>query len=662
MTIIQPVTDESPFNQETLDRSGLPFSFVLTPYANRSAVSNGDDDQFNQTHGASTQDNKILELKRARSKAKAMDHSTRQDDFPIKATLIAKCSHCGAPLNPLNRFIQHWHVLCNLCGHVYDAHYEYQELARKTLFGDYGDDDDNDDEQKMMEEDYMTQEEAEYTRRYGSGIYQEECSKRLLECSLPLLQVRTKSGRNVTKKMKKDDVYVLPSNVCPPLLAIFIDGTSTNADYYARIYSCLNHLIDTNNKDKEKVEYKGTRVGIFIMTQKGSLSVFDLTNPGGHLKNLYVPPPPLPLNSEYKPSSASDNFEEGRHLSLAEGGAGMESEEEDYDVAPLKDCMKAEQMFVPLETDYGRSCIENAIREIQDSRIAIGQACQRDSGSAGGIDGGLYEEEGVDAQVEESSGVYLGSTLQHFLEFMDDVAYHPGEMTRPKTAQEDDYEGQNKQQPCQKFLYAGGKIMCFLSKAPDEIGDVVIKGRNGTLGTGGFGGSCAELGKRFANNGDNNEVGLVSNPKGLDETDPLLDIESGSLEKKSTNGKGNSGIGDKATANGNATKSFTTPTTLSEDDLALLQTKYLGVGDYYQDLGKACAMSAFGVEIFALTDSYNDSEKKGESFIGIPFLRLLSDRSGGCGPLISSLPQNGERDSEIYTLMNELIARSPWYR
>jgi len=80
----------------------------------------------------------------------------------------------------------------------------------------------------------------------------------------------------------------------------------------------------------------------------------------------------------------------------------------------------------------------------------------------------------------------------------------------------------------------------------------------------------------------------------------------------------------------------------------------------------ACAISAFGVELFALLheDKDDDSSKTGESFIGMPFLRLLSDRSGGCGPLISKLPKHGEQNININNdvLMNEILARSPWHR
>jgi hypothetical protein len=612
MTILQPVTTRSPSTRKVLEESGLPFGFIVAPFAHRSSISNGDDDQFNETRKGNHKSQS-----RRREGTNGSDRS-RMSEFPIKASLIAKCTQCGSPLNPACKFMQPWNVLCNLCGSVYDAHYDSQSRARRHEIDYYQDP--NNDEQDH--ENYMSHEEEAYTQRYTMGYTQEERINPIIEYSLPLLSVpNSANGTN-----KREGVYALPSHMCSPLLAIFIDGTSSDAGYYARIASCLNQLIHGSDDEEDRRngnDYKGARVGIFVMTKNGSLSVFDLTNPGGHLKHLWVESSPLPLNPNYQ--KGTTNLE--RRELIFKTKASAAAEEDEYAVAPMRDVMTAEQIFAPLN-DYGISCIDNAIRELADSRIAIQQACRRNYQGGNGDD-------------DDSGGVYLGRTLQYFLEFMEDVAYHPGDMSRV------DIET-NPAEASNKFMYAGGKIMCFLSKAPDEIGDITLGDRNGRIGNGGFGGSCAEVGKRFREAGDNR-----TSTDGGDHAHNPDDIESGAVNKPAMDAKESS-----------RGTSAHEPTASSDDELP--QTKYLGIDEYYHDLGMACAISAFGVELFALLheDKDDDSSKTGESFIGMPFLRLLSDRSGGCGPLISKLPKHGEQNININNdvLMNEILARSPWHR
>ena len=567
MTILRPVTTKSPSSTAVLEDSGLPFSFVVTPFAHRSAVSKGDDDKFN--------------LKKEKKEKGSKRDTSRKSAFPTKASLIAKCIYCGSPLNSTCRFVEHWTVLCNICGKTYEADYDTQSTARMQANKYLMDDD--------LDEIRQSNEEAEYRSRYGGDSRQEECVKALIEYSLPLLSVTNPATQ------RQEEVYSLPSQLCPPLLAIFIDGTSSDAEYYNRISSCLNQLFSADSQ-----EYKSTRVGIFVMTKNGGLSVFDLTNPGGHLKHLWVDSCPLELNKQYSK------------------GGNEQLTEEDYNVASLAQVMTAEQIFAPLDSDYGRSCVENAIRELADSTIAIQQACQRNNNN------------------DEFGGVYLGSTLQYFLEFMEKVAYHPGEMQR--TNANDAADDDAPTDASHKFMYTGGKIMCFLSGAPDEIGEVVVDDRNGRIGTGGFGGSCAEVGKRFGATGKN-EV-----PAGSKQNGDLEDIEAGGASP-AVNGKGSH------------------PDVLAGAADVLPQTKYVGVDVYYQDLGVACAISAFGVEIFALLTNDSDDAKE-EAYIGIPLLRLLADRSGGCGPLITTLPSYGTNhvDTANDILMNEILARSPWGR
>ena len=127
MTILRPVTTKSPSSVEALEDSGLPFGFVLTPFALRSAVSQGNDDIFNQ-------------------KRKVAKPSRSCDAFPTKASLIAKCTHCGSPLNPTCQILDCWRVLCTICGKTYGADFDSQRDARMQANGSFQPRKDDEDE------------------------------------------------------------------------------------------------------------------------------------------------------------------------------------------------------------------------------------------------------------------------------------------------------------------------------------------------------------------------------------------------------------------------------------------------------------------------------------------------------------------------------------
>jgi hypothetical protein len=195
-------------------------------------------------------------------------------------------------------------------------------------------------------------------------------------------------------------------------------------------------------------------------------------------------------------------------------------------------------------------------------------------------------------------------------------------------------------------MFAGGKIFCFLSQAPHEVGNSNLSVSNGRAGLGGFGGSCAEVGKRFNINAQ--EQNMVDD--GGQECSK--DIEMGAaVEPKS---KSISEVSRKRTRN------------RTHDGLGLPETRYLQVDEYYQDIGIASAMSAFAIEIFAFLRSDRDLSEADETYIGIPVLRLLGDRSGGCGPLLSVLPNLSENhdfeQNHDDLMLREVIARSPWKR
>jgi hypothetical protein len=383
------------------------------------------------------------------------------------------------------------------------------------------------------------------------------------------------------KTNQMQEIYALPCQVCPPLLAIFIDGSSTDKQYYKYISTSLNNLLQSKEKNGG---FKGTRVGIFIMTNGGGLSVFDLSKIGGHLKQCWTPETPLELNKRHFHSS---NVQKNT----------------DYEVVPLSSFMSPQDIFVSLDTDVSRACVENVLREIADSSIMIEQACQRENSNT---------------NPTSVRGVSLGSSIQYFLEFMETVGYHPGEMQLQELTEDPSPKFADA-----KFCYAGGKIMCFLADAPHEIGPLELD-RRGNIGLGGFGGSCAVPGKRFQQNLDeiNTSQNQVANEN---------DIEAGVRGEISSNAN-----------------------TFNNDQLP--PTLYKDVEEFYSFLGTSCGYNAFSVELFALSNHENTKGK--EKYFGIPLLRLLSDRSGGCGPLI--VMYNTDLESDLLT--KELISRSPWSR
>jgi hypothetical protein len=75
---------------------------------------------------------------------------------------------------------------------------------------------------------------------------------------------------------------------------------------------------------------------------------------------------------------------------------------------------------------------------------------------------------------------------------------------------------------------------------------------------------------------------------------------------------------------------------------------------YYNELGIRCAEAAMGVEVFVVLD------EQPQQYVGVPVLRLLSDRSGGGGPLL--LDPSIELHSYWESMQREILARCPWTR
>lgn len=531
MTILRSVTGKSPSSIQVLEDSGLPFGFTLSPFGSRSELTDEKD-----------------------------------STFPSASNVFVQCTHCGCHLNPYSPYMNSKSVLCNLCGTIYSTDFESQYFDTKERqpveFASF-----RGEERKRLERDFY----AHSTER--------ECSNTIHEQSLPCMTVMDRN----TKQMQ--EIYALPCDLCPPLLAIFIDGSSTDKQYYKYISSCLNKLIQNESKHGR---FKGTRIGIFIMTNGGGLSVFDLSKIGGHLKQCWTPEIPLELNKRHPHASKVQTNTE-------------------YEVVPLSAFMNPQDVFVPLDSDVSKACVENVLREIADSRIVIEQACQRENSNI---------------NLTSVRGVSLGSSIQYFLEFMETVGYHPGEMQLQELT-----EKQASKIADEKFCYAGGKIMCFLADTPIEIGPIELN-RGGKIGLGGFGGSCAVQGKRFHQKVHDLNP---SQNQGVNEKD----IEAGVVREMSN--------GTSTSSNSSSWKDDQLPSTLYKD-----------VDEFYSFLGTSCGYDAFSVELFGLTKEENTEDK--EQYFGMPLLRLLSDRSGGCGPLI--VMYNTDLNDSL--LMKELIARSPW--
>jgi hypothetical protein len=420
-----------------------------------------------------------------------------------------------------------------------------------------------------------------------------ECTDKIVEYSLPLFVDPEAGGggagsvQGTHNRPDYSSIYSCPATACPPLLIILIDGTSPQSGFYKQICSALMQLV---HPDKDADTFKSTRVGIFIMTKGGCLSVFDLTSPGGHLKHVRLEDTPLDRNPNF------GGYQTQSTTTYTNGSSSNSSHGTKRTDIPLVDIMDVDQVFAPLDSEYSRSCVDGALRALEDSTIAIHQACQQLDTKCS------FDLCSRGESMKNGGGAYLGSTMEYILEFIEEVGYHPG-----KSGVCLEHHGSKRNHTdcdmADRFTYAGGKLMCFLSGPPDEIGietlekkpnDAVLEKpqmRTGRMGTGGFGGSCAVRGKRFDHK---------NRPQRMDDLEIAPDsddIEAGggvhSNEDNSTND-------------------------------AIPQNQYSLVDDYFIFLGTRCAAAAIGVEMFALIREKNEKEE--EVYIGFPLLRLISDR------------------------------------
>ena len=225
------------------------------------------------------------------------------------------------------------------------------------------------------------------------------------------------------------------------------------------------------------------------------------------------------------------------------------------------------------------------------------------------------------------------------------------------------------------FLYAGGKIMVFLSRAPDELGSAVVAAGAGAGpgggdgwgkdGTGGFGGTCAEVGRRF---------GPFPGPDGAGgggylhggHDDGRWKQQQQQQQQRQDGGSDRdydpeTGQDRRGTLHDGSRAAVPPLPRGSNPELAL------------NTVGIRCAEAALGVEVFVLRPAEPDPR---EVRVGLALLRLLSDRSGGCGPLLvrygkcatqepAADPGDGWNSSvggTVGALLREILQRCPWGR
>jgi len=643
MTILRPVTQLAPATSKVLEDTSLPFSFVITPlgdraelpspYASASSSSSSSSGQNQPSDAADTHDNEPIPL-------------------PVPAALVAKCTHCGSPSNPCSPCIDSSAqlYLCGLCGKTYGADAASQHSARKradwsssagvaataaTAAGQHA------DVSLMWKEAYHERRRkstlGERSRAGVTGglrrggddeVGADVATKRhAYELSLPVVPiVGSAASTNSSGSAQYPSSYAIPARLCPPILLFLVDGTSYDQSYYDAVCRSIYKAIEN------APEY--ARVGIFVATEGGGMSVFDLGGSVPHLKHCRVP---------IRCGSSDDTGRGilGRLSRTSSSGT----------LVPLIDVADLIDTIVPL-CSYHKSHVDAAIRALGDMTTVIGGACRHR--------GGGYGQPSMRSGISAKEGIHLGASLEALLDYLEDgMAYHPDLLDKSgqvsgSTGSTDDWsicvDPDLEQEGGSAFRYAGGKVMCFLSGAPTEIPTHSSTNFTGTIGTGGFGGCCAEIGRRFAVESAGSENEASESAFETQDTD-FIDPETGLAERD-------------VELNGD-------PDTHQRRDFGRSGLRNADL--YFNGLGVRCAEAALGVELFVLGNFESESER---SYIGLPILRLLSDRSGASGPLLVGVGAYAECSSEVDSsncvessiggtvgaLLREVSARCPWGR
>jgi len=575
------VTGKTPATTKILEETSLPLGFSLTPHAQTADLSKTKQDDHIEKVLSSFQNCQNVEEDKVENYTKF----SQQKNFPVKESLVAKCTHCGAFINPYSPFLSEMSVLCCICRKVFEIDYETQREARFQAT-----------DNNLLPED--KHEYWNHIKRERSAI--NKCNEKLVELSVPVC-----SSKSIEKNggVTSEDIYSIPASSCPPLLAILVDGTSYDAQYYDLIRKAIARLLETNSSH----HFKETCMGIFVMTKGGGLSVFDLKS-NGELKHVWVD-----ISKFHKKMS---NFPFiGRFFERFKTNSSTRVSES------LSEILDIDRIFVPLKSKTSRLYIEKALDMLADSAISRSlEYCQNMKDS-----------------IREESNSYLGESIHAILKFLGDVnAYHPGMKI---CMSDEDFVPSD----IDKFMYAGGKIMCFLAGPPIELqpeSAVSLKRYRGKVGMGGFGGCCTQIGKRFSS-----------------ETADEEEILGG---YKAYYRNGNETRVDQSMIGDNINGDILTLNQKSELNNPLEYNTALDI--YFDNLSTRCGRAALALEIFAIVDD--------GTFAGLPFMRFLTEKTGGLGPLVISLSQH-KCDSLNKTnyntlaasiLCKEVFTRSPWVR
>jgi len=628
MTILRPVTQCLPQSTKISEQSNLPFAFVLSPYAKNSLL-----DCTSESIKQGLNENK--------------EESNKQEVLStslLPADSVPKCGTCGAPINP-----------CALI-RSYPSKPTSDATRTRVLKGehknneDYDDDDDdnssNEDEEGEESTCYgsflcalcgtittlhQNIQAALHPTRSGKELYVARFQENAQRASAALEEKRrlfSQSGgwrsrvnlRNERRHRDEDTAYIhkhLSSELYPECknhimefsVPLFPSSSTTKPVMEMNAKDCptiLTAVILDHAPDRSIPGYftsvcesirlaienapSHAKIAIFLASNC-NITSFDLSSPTPHLKHIRLPQ----TTNKSRPDFHS-------------------TEDNNTDVV-LEDELLWNQTYISC-TSENKSHIEAVLRALEDS-LVLNAACRPHWSTA---------------KTKEPKIPNLGQVLHYLFNYLE-CGLHPGDLTSPNVPSD----------PIQEYrmCYAGGKVMVFLPQAPLEIGDVVVE--NGTfVGTGGFGGSCARVGRRYAANIEREHSQYLDGSQNGNGVESDTKVEE--IEKEEDQ--------------------------INAEFIDYFFTEKKDIADWYVDLGSRAANLAMGIEIFAIQEEENFLKTK--SF-GFPLLKLLSDKSGGCGPLLLCLKgESNVYDRDVLesfgdngttaTLFREVQARCPWER
>ena len=151
MTVLRPVIQRLPISATVLEDTSLPLSGTITPYGDRKEIKvHPPPRRRHRNHAGAPEppgarpaggdgDGTTPPSSRKNGERGSSD-SKEAPDVVIPAALAAKCTSCGAPLNPCDPRVSSGGLyLCGLCGTVFSADVDDQIDAR-SQGGDWAED------------------------------------------------------------------------------------------------------------------------------------------------------------------------------------------------------------------------------------------------------------------------------------------------------------------------------------------------------------------------------------------------------------------------------------------------------------------------------------------------------------------------------------------